>query len=41
MIMLASPVQGAAEAQYVAQTWGHALRKAMDTAHAASGGKNK
>jgi hypothetical protein len=39
MVMLASPVQGAAEAEQIVQVWGHVLRKAMDTAHAASGAK--
>jgi hypothetical protein len=41
MVMLASPVQGAGEAEAVAQVWGRVLRKAMDSAQGAGSAKKQ
>jgi hypothetical protein len=41
LVMIAGPVQNAAEAEALAAQWATVLRKAMDRAHAASGGAKK
>ena len=39
LVMMAGPVANAAEAEAITSQWAHVLRKAMDNAHAAAGGR--